>query len=372
MIMSTVSLSESEHLPLADCGIPIRNIWHMLLYAWDQDMVRHQWRAEVESAPNLDALLASILEKLVRQRLRIGLGRNYLQKSGLLRTLRGRIDFGRSVKGLTFHNNQLYCQFYEYSADVPKNQIVRSTLDRVLRIGEFGPDRTKAASLKQRLRRSVRDLDQITIIELTADLIRRQNLGRNDGDYRLMLAICELLLRRQMPMEHAGSTFLPSVDRDSLTLYQVFERFVARFFQIHLEDWTVTSQSTLRWSAEPTCEYLPAMKPDLLLEHKANGKIVVLDTKFTDRILARAPYDRTVFQSGHVYQIYAYLRSQEHRSMNHRASTGILLYPAAKHHVAESVQLQGHRVEFRTIDLALPWEEIERDLVSMIDEQVCD
>lgn len=367
--MPVDTLSEPERLPLADCGIPIRNIWHMLLYSWDQTMLTHQWRTEVESAPNLDALLASILAKLVQQRLRIGLGRNYLQETGLLRTLRGRIDFGRSVKGLTLQNNQLYCQFHEFSADVPKNQIVRSTLDRVARIGELGQNRVKSAHLKQLLRRLVRDLDQIKVIELNLDLFRRQNLGRNDGDYRLMLAICELLLRRHMPMEHAGPNVLPSVDRDSLTLHEVFERFVARFYQIHLKSWKVRSQAPLHWNDESTSAYLPAMRPDLVLEHKPTGKIIILDTKFTERILVRAPHDRTVFQSGHLYQIYAYLRSQEHRSINYRASTGILLYPAANHHVAESVQLQGHRIGFRTVDLALAWEDVERDLLSLIDEQ---
>ena len=368
--MTVDSVSESESPPLADGGIPIRNIWHMLLYAWDQTMVTDRWRAEVETAPHLDGLLASILEKLVQQRLRVGLGRDYLQKSGLLRTLRGRIDFGRSVKGLTLQHNQLYCHFHEFSADVPKNQIIRNTLNRIVRIGEFGQDRTKSAPLKHRLRRLVRDLDQIQVIELNLDLIRRQNLGRNDRDYGLMLAICELLLRRHMPMERAGSHFLPSVDRDASTLYRVFERFVAQFYRMRLEGWTVTAQASLDWHTKKACENLPEMRPDLVLEHKSSGKIVILDTKFTKHILAGSQYRSAVFQSEHIYQIYAYLRSQEQRSMNHRSSTGVLLYPAANHHLAERVQLQGHRIDFRTINLALPWEEIERDLLALITEQV--
>ena len=329
-------------------------------------MVTDRWRVEVETAPHLDALLSSILEKLVQQRLRIGLGRNYLQTSGLLRTIRGQIDFGRSVKGLTLQNNQLYCQFHEFSADVPKNQIIRSTLNRIVRTGEFGQDSAKSAQLKHRLRRLVRDLDQIQVVELNLDLLRRQNLGRNDGDYRLMLAICELLLRRQMPMESAGSNFLPSIDRDSLTLYQVFERFVARFYRMHLEGWIVNPQATLDWNTDRACEYLPGMQADLVLEHRASGKIIILDTKFTKHILVSTQYGRTTFQSKHIYQIYAYLRSQEQKSINHRSSTGILLYPAANHHLAESAHLQGHRIDFRTIDLARPWEEIERDLLALI------
>ena len=43
--------------PVATCGVPIRNIWYMLLYAWGEAGAVDLWRAEVEAAPSLDALL---------------------------------------------------------------------------------------------------------------------------------------------------------------------------------------------------------------------------------------------------------------------------------------------------------------------------
>ena len=62
-----------QTFPDATGGIPIRNFWHMLLYAWDRAAFLNRWNAEVEAAPSLDALFASLLSKLVEQRLRIGL-----------------------------------------------------------------------------------------------------------------------------------------------------------------------------------------------------------------------------------------------------------------------------------------------------------
>ena len=52
-------------------GIPIRNLWYMLLYAWNeaplQDLRgRALQDAAVERAPTLDALLASVLIKLMQ------------------------------------------------------------------------------------------------------------------------------------------------------------------------------------------------------------------------------------------------------------------------------------------------------------------
>jgi 5-methylcytosine-specific restriction endonuclease McrBC regulatory subunit McrC len=78
-------------------GVPIRNVWHMLVYAWRELRLLHRWQADVESAPTLDALFAKILSNLVRERMRIGLGRNYTATGQLLHGLRGRVDFDKSL-----------------------------------------------------------------------------------------------------------------------------------------------------------------------------------------------------------------------------------------------------------------------------------
>ncbi|HSL44433.1 MAG TPA: hypothetical protein VK897_13435, partial [Anaerolineales bacterium] len=67
-------------------GIPIRNLWYMLLYAWNEVPIKHGWaRASVEQAPTLDALLGAILMQLMQQRLRIGLGHDYVDEQRALR-----------------------------------------------------------------------------------------------------------------------------------------------------------------------------------------------------------------------------------------------------------------------------------------------
>src|SRR4051794_9695517 len=94
--------------PASPSEIPIRNLWYMLLYAWDQVAYRDRWRVEVEKAPSLDALLATILSRLVQQRLRIGLGRSYTDENRLLQGIRGRIDFGRSLREQTLRKGRAF------------------------------------------------------------------------------------------------------------------------------------------------------------------------------------------------------------------------------------------------------------------------
>jgi len=349
-------------------GIPIRNLWHMCLYAWNEVQTKRGWIFDaVEDAPTLDALLAAVLASSLQQRLRIGLGRGYINQQESIRGLRGRIDFAESLKQQAFEQGQAYCEFQQYSANVPRNQIIRSTLARLVQVGNFGPNHTLANELSHTLRVLTRALDGIDLVELKLDLIRRQQLGRNDGDYRLMLAICELILMRQMPAEQTGQLGLPALDRDTLVMHNIYERFVANFYRIHLRGWKVRAQSRLSWHAKRDNPYLPAMQPDLMLERTASGNVLILDTKFTAENLIENQWGKQVFDSSHLYQMYAYLKSQEHLSEGHGKASGILLYPAVGQHVSERIELEDHVIRIESVDLTAPWQNIERQLLEIID-----
>jgi hypothetical protein len=89
-IAGLMTTPSNPSLYWTEYGIPIHNLWHMLLYAWDEVPLSHTGlMTDVEHAPTLDALFASILVKLAQQRMRIGLGRDYQDTSYLLRGIRG-------------------------------------------------------------------------------------------------------------------------------------------------------------------------------------------------------------------------------------------------------------------------------------------
>lgn len=362
------SVSEPiDSFQYTEYGIPIRNLWHMLLYAWNEYPATNHWSLEeIEDAPTLDALLASILVKLIQQRLRIGLGRSYINQNQSISGIRGRIDFTESLKKRTFERGQAYCEFQLYSANAPKNQIIRSTLARLVQTGDFGPDRVIANELRHNLRWLTRSLDGIDLIELELDFIRRQQFCRNDGDYRLMLAICELILQRQMPTETSGHNRLPTIDRQALVLYHIYERFVANFYRLHLSSYTVKSQSRLSWNTKKDNPYLPIMKPDLILQKKLSGDIIVLDTKFTAKSLTENMWGKQLFESSHLYQMYAYLNTQERLSEFHHKAAGVLLYPAIQGKFSERIELEDHTIMIECLDLTTSWQEVEEQLIDVV------
>ena len=361
--------------PLTEYGIPIRNLWHMLLYAWNEvplNQIRGWPLRDVlaERAPTLDALLASVLVRLMQQRLRIGLGHDYIDEANTLRGIRGRIDFAATIKQHTLERGQLICEFQGYRANSLKNQIIRSTLARLAKVGQFGADPALVREIQQKLRRLLRDLDGIDFVELTPDLIRRQLYARSghDHDYRLMLSICDLIVQRQMPGTSEGHTraLVPLIDRELVVLYKIYERFVANFYRLHLKGWEVSAQKRLEWHAAEANERLPLMIPDIVLQERSTRRMIVLDTKFTAQSLTENQWGKAIFDSSHLYQLYAYLKSQEHVSEAHRTAAGILLYPAVRNRFSERVKLQDQVIRIESVDLAAPWQEIEGQLLELV------
>jgi 5-methylcytosine-specific restriction enzyme subunit McrC len=347
----------------------------MLLYAWNEvpiEAVRRWELGAVERAPTLDSLLASILIQLMQQRLRIGLGHDYVDQQRAIRGVRGRIAFAETLRQRAMERGQMVCNFQGYGANSLHNQIVRSTLARLLKLGQFGANPAGVTEMHQKLRRLLHDLDGIDFIELTPEVIQRQLASPrgHDHDYRLMVSICALVVQRTMPAGAAGAAgtaIVPMVDRELLVLYRIYERFVTNFYRIHLKGWVVSAQKRLEWHSPEANDHLPIMVPDLVLQQQASGQIIIVDTKFTVHSLVENAWGKPVYDSTHLYQMYAYLKSQEHVSEAHRSASGVLLYPAVHHRLSEKFSLQNHVLRIESLDLAASWQEIERQLMEIVD-----
>jgi 5-methylcytosine-specific restriction enzyme subunit McrC len=180
-----------------------------------------------------------------------------------------------------------------------------------------------------------------------------------------MLAICELLLQRQMPSESSGSHHMPTIQREALMLHRVYERFVANFYRLHLRGYTVNAQSRLSWPTQGENPYLPVMQPDLVIHSTEN--IFVLDTKFTAKSLIENIWGKKLFDSSHLYQMYAYIKTQEERSEQHQKAVGILLYPTVdEEKLSEKIEFREHTIRIEGLDLAAAWQDVEKQLLGII------
>ncbi len=93
---------------------------------------------------------------------------------------------------------------------------------------------------------------------------------------------------------------------------------------------------------------------------------IVIDTKFTS-IITKGQYREETLNSGYLYQMYAYLRSQENNgdplAVN---AAGLLLHPAIDEMMDESVVIQGHEIRFATVDLGAETGKIRRQLLQVV------
>jgi 5-methylcytosine-specific restriction enzyme subunit McrC len=94
-------------------------------------------------------------------------------------------------------------------------------------------------------------------------------------------------------------------------------------------------------------------------------RTVIIETKYYSETL-HAHYERKTLRSGHLYQLFAYVKNLENRGEPDNRAEGILLYPAVHDRVKFETTIQGHRICARTVDLSQPWGDIRTELLAMI------
>ena len=76
----------------------------------------------------------------------------------------------------------------------------------------------------------------------------------------------------------------------------------------------------------------------------------------------------SILKGGYLQQLCSYLRTQERLDDPASLSAdGLLLHPQIGGAVDEAMEVQGHRMRFKTIDLTAPLGEFEQDLRRILD-----
>ena len=358
--------------------IPVRNIWLLLLYA--SQLYRElpdARRVELEDAPDdIPELVAELLTDAVDRRMRRNLAVGYRRRADVLNRVRGRIDQLRTERRQLLQRGQVACAFDDLTVDTPRNRCVKEALLLLAKVVSAQPLVQKCRELARRLERAgVRDEPDAR--RVSGQILRRRT-GWLDSGERRMIAAARLAFDLAIPTEQTGNDLLAMADRDANPGWKLYEYAVAGFYQAVLsrQGWTVKHGGRIRWPLEtPTQrlrEIMPNMVTDVLLERPAGGQQrghrMVVDTKFRSVVTGGWQREQSL-RPENIYQVYAYLRSQENPadplSLN---STGVLLYPALGVDYDEAATIQGHRIRFATVDLAADTPTIRGQLLRIVDE----
>lgn len=349
-------------------GIPVRNLWLLMLYASELFRQMGESKIAVEDNPDdIPDLVAEILVYLVEKRLLGSLSFGYRPKDAVLSRVRGRIDLLNTERHQLLARGQIACRYEEITVNTPRNRYVRAALNAVATI-------VKRPELRHRCHFLARGLKNRGVVGGMPDRSEMavDRIGRHDSADRQMLAAARLAFDLALPTEMSGITQLLLPDRDIQWLRRLYEKAVAGFYEVALfgTEWKVYAGQVIKWPITSMTigikDILPMMRTDIVLEHEGEQKRIVIDTKF-NAILKEGYFRKETLRSGYLYQIYAYLRSQEcdDDPQSHTAS-GLLLHPAVGEHIDESVVIQGHQIRFATVDLAASAKSIQAGFLNII------
>lgn len=347
--------------------IPLRNVWLLFLYAADLARFNSALSVEAESASDLPELVARLLAQVVQQRLRRNLSRGYRPKHAVISRVRGRIDMLATSSGQLLDRGQVACRFEEHTMDTPRNRLVRAALDSVaLRVNK--PDVVHECKVMSQL------LGRMGVAALKpsrADMAKDQ-VGRNEAADVLMVSLAKMVFEVMIPSELEGQSRTLGVDVDVHLLRRLFEKAVANALRLQLQPlgWQVQHGRKLSWpvvfASDGIQAHLPGMQTDIELVNVAEKRKLVIDTKFTN-IFTASQYKDEVLRSGYLYQLYTYLRTQEETTKDQGwRSEGMLLHPQYGPGLDAFVDMQGHRLRFKTIDLQGTAEEFEAQLLGLV------
>ena len=342
-----------------DKGILIKNIYYMLSYAF---RVLKQGDYEKVSAENFDKihdLFAAILAKGVARQLKQGLYREYVPIRENISVMRGKINISDTVKLKSRCSRQLSCEYDEFSENNIYNQILKTTLYRLVR--------TKDVDKKQQ-----NDLKKILMFFGNVDLIDTNNIQwqkliyqRNNENYELLLNICHLTLTGLLQTTDKGEFKLLSFSDEHMEM--LFQRFVMEYYRQHYSDLHPKAQR-IDWNITDGKDnsmicFLPAMQTDITL--KKGDKTLIIDTKYYSKIMAENY--KTTYRSAHIYQIFSYVKNMDVNNSGNIA--GILLYAKTMEdnlHDNGKIMIGNNFVGVKTLDLNRDFKDIAQQLDEII------
>lgn len=341
--------------------IPIQNVYYLLCYAW-----KHAQERGVSDVGSIDSrefvdLFAKSLVGILNHLFRRGLEVGYQPFEEELRGIRGRILLESTVRRMLDRHGRAHCTFDEITPNTLANQILKSTVGRIVRT------RALDSNLKDQLQAAHRGMREIDEVPLSAALFKRVQLHGNNKVYKLALHVCEFAYKSIIPDDSGDGYRFDDFLRDEARMSKLFEDFIFNFYSIELTGCSI-SRDLLQWNAvsqqDPELRYLPSMRTDVTI--RSGKELLVIDAKFYAETF-QSHYGSRSIHSGNLYQLHAYLANYRSLVAPGTQLSGMLLYPAVDAEVRLQYQLEGSRVSVCTLDLTRKWSALERELFEVLE-----
>ena len=214
-------LALGEHIIKISPKIPNANYYGMLKYALELGKVLKD-PIPIKKDSDFWEYLVWFFLKSLDLLFKRNLYSNYIEIEENLNLVRGKIDFTQHLLHNFKRPDKIYCRFTEFTMNVLENQLIKTTLHKLIYGFQLVPF---SVDIKKPLRRFYDELGFVDLILTNPKLSFNSIIyTRLNNHYKEILQICELILREQsseLTKRDSKSGFELIVDTDEL-----FENFI--------------------------------------------------------------------------------------------------------------------------------------------------
>lgn len=336
--------------------IPVQNVYYMLSYAFRILNEQGYKSIETEEFHNVAELCASILIKGVSLQLKRGLGKEYISYTDPLSSPRGKIDVTASIKDLSKKKGQLVCTYDDFSENSYMNRIIRTTMKLLVK-SNISPARKKEI---KKLMVYFGEVDTLDVHAINWSM----KFNRNNQSYRMLISVCQLVIKGLLQTKSDGSTKLMDF-LDDQQMHRLYEKFILEYYNTEYRHLNVrATASMMDWQVDDGFhDLLPKMKTDITLT--CGDRTLIIDAKYYNRNL-REQFGKASIPAGNLYQIFTYVKTKEKElgQTPHEKVAGMLLYAQTEEEgkFNNEYQVMGNPICARTLDLSGDFSSIKRQL----------
>lgn len=345
-----------------DKGILIKNIFHMLTYAFQVLKQSNYDEVASEEFENIQDLFAAILAKGIGQQLKQGLYREYITQHENLFVLRGKLDINGAINNKIQRKQQLSCEFDELSENNIFNRILKTTAFVLMGEKSVNSEHRKALKKVMLFFVGAESIDPSTIKWST---LRFQ---RNNQNYKMLMNICYFVLDGLLQTTEKGKYKMMNFSDEHM--HKLFEKFVLEYYRHHHRYLSEVKAGQVKWfldddADDTVIKFLPVMQTDIMLRYKQ--KILIIDTKYYAKTMMQSQHENLKLHSNNLYQIFTYVKNQDSK---HTGDVyGMLLYAKTGESITPDCEfpMGGNRISVKTLDLNTHFKEIAKQLDKIVE-----
>lgn len=337
--------------------IPVKNVYYMLSYAFQLLNEQGYKSLATEKFDNTADLCSAILIRGITYQLKRGLGREYIAETDTISAIRGKIEITESIKNQSMIRSQMVCTYDEFSVDSHLNQIIKSTVMLLLKSDI-------AKSRKKEFRKLMAYFDDVSVVDVRS-INWAVNYNRNNQTYRMLIAVCELVVKGLLQSKSDGSVKMLDF-LDEQRMCRLYEKFILEYYKKHYPQISVTA-SQIDWALDDGLGImLPTMQSDIMLFDKETNKTLIIDAKYYSHT-TQVQFDKHTIHSNNLYQIFTYVKN---KAVQGGEVSGMLLYAKTDEEIypENEYQMSGNKIAVRTLDLNCEFSDIAKQLDAIVEE----